>query len=73
MRESIQVETIRCERCVSKIAGALAPIKGIHEARIELGTSSVIVDYDDAARQAVTSALEDAGFDIIARSELAPA
>lgn len=70
MRESITVETIRCERCVSKIAGALAPIKGINEARVELGTSSVVVDYDDEQQGAITSALEAAGFDITARREI---
>jgi copper chaperone CopZ len=71
MRESIRVEQIRCERCVSKLATALGPIKGLNEARIEMGTSSVIVDYDDGMRATVDDALTGAGFDIVERHELA--
>lgn len=71
MRESLQIEMIRCERCVSKIAGALAPIKGINEARIEIGTSSLIVDYDAAALEPMEQALDDAGFEIVARRDVA--
>lgn len=71
MRETIRIEQIRCERCVSKLAGALAPLKGLNEARIEMGTSSVIVDYDDGLRESVDAALQGAGFKILERRELA--
>lgn len=67
MRESIQLDHIRCERCVQKLASALGPLKGVREARVEMGTSSVIVDYDDAAKAEVDEALTGAGFDIVAR------
>lgn len=70
MRESIRIEQIRCERCVSKLATALGPLKGINEARIEMGTSSVIVDYDDGGQASVDAALIGAGFRIIERTEL---
>lgn len=73
MRETIRIEQIRCERCVSKLATALAPIKGLAEARIEIGTSSVIVDYADGLRDTVDRALRGAGFEIVERRELAPA
>jgi len=70
MRESIRVEQIRCERCVSKLATALGPLKGLHEARIEMGTSSVIVEYEDDVRDALDAALTGAGFKILERREL---
>lgn len=71
MRESLTIQQIRCERCVNKIAQALGVLKGLNEARIEMGTSSVIVDYDDEIAGEVTGALEGAGFVITERRELA--
>lgn len=73
MRARIQIETIRCEKCVAKIAGALAPMKGIHEARVELGTSSLVVDYDEAIRAELDRALESAGFAVLSHEPLAAA
>lgn len=70
MRESIHVQQIRCERCVTRMAQALAPLKGLNEARVEIGTSSVIVDYDEALRPELDAALTGAGFDIVSREEL---
>lgn len=52
------------------MAQALAPLKGLNEARVEIGTSSVIVDYDDALRPEIDAALRGAGFDIVSREEL---
>lgn len=71
MYESIQLQQIRCERCVSRLAEHLAPLKGIDEARVEMGTSSVIVRYDDAAREPLDAALVAAGFTIVGRHALA--
>jgi copper chaperone CopZ len=67
MRESITLEKIRCERCVSRLAEALAPLSGINDARVELGTSSVIVDYDEAQAAELDAALGKAGFTIMSR------
>jgi copper chaperone CopZ len=67
MRERISIEQIRCERCVSRLAEHLAPLKGINDARIEMGTSAVVVDYDDEQRDALDSALVKAGFTITGR------
>lgn len=68
MRESIQLDQIRCERCVSRLATAIAPLKGLHDARVEMGTSSVVVEYDDQARTELDEALTGAGFRIVSRT-----
>lgn len=73
MRETIQVDQIRCERCITKLAAALAPLKGLTEARVEMGTSSVVVEYDPSMREALDSALTAAGFEIVQRRVLSPA
>ena len=71
MRERIQLDQIRCERCVSRLAEHLGPLKGLNDARIELGTSSVIVDYDDDQREALDAALAKASFRVVEREQLA--
>lgn len=68
MRESITLERIKCERCVSRLAEALAPLRGINEARVEIGTSSVIVDYEDATTDELNQAIKKAGFTVISRT-----
>lgn len=70
MRERIQLDQIRCERCVSRLAEHLAPLKGINDARIEMGSSSVVIDYDDEQRDALENALSAANFRIVEREEL---
>lgn len=70
MRERIQLDQIRCERCVSRLAEGLAPLRGISDARIEMGTSSVVVEYDDEQRDALDAALVGANFRIVARETL---
>lgn len=70
MRERIQLEQIRCERCVSRLAEHLAPLKGLHDARIEMGTSSIVVEYDDEQREALDQALTGASFRIVERETL---
>lgn len=68
MRESIQVEQIRCERCVTRLATELSPVSGVNEARVELGTSSIMIDYDDAQQPEIDAAIKRAGFTIVQRT-----
>lgn len=70
MRERITIEQIRCERCVSRLAEHLAPLKGLNDARIEMGSSSIVVDYDDELREALDAALAKADFRIVEREQL---
>lgn len=46
-------------------------MKGLRDARIEMGTSSIVVEYDDEQREALDAALHKANFKIISRDELA--
>ncbi|MCW2925477.1 MAG: hypothetical protein JWM98_2881 [Thermoleophilia bacterium] len=71
MRERIQIDQIRCERCVARLTEHLAPLRGLHDARIEMGTSSIVVEYDDEQREALDAALHAANFKVVQREELA--
>ncbi len=70
MRERITLEQIRCERCVSRLAEHLGPLKGLNDARIEIGSSSIVVDYGDEQREALDKAIYDANFKVTERVEL---
>lgn len=71
MRERIRLDQIRCERCVSRLAEGLAPLKGLNDARIEMGSSSIVVDYDEEQREALDRAIEGASFRIVEREVVA--
>ncbi len=62
MQETIRLATIPCECKIGKLAAALAPIKGINDIRVQVGTQSLICDYDDAARDALYAAIAASGF-----------
>ncbi|MCW2928780.1 MAG: hypothetical protein JWM86_2748 [Thermoleophilia bacterium] len=72
MRERIRLEQIRCEKCVSRLAEHLGPLKGLNDARIEMGTSSIVVDYDDEQREALDAAIYKANFKVVEREALTP-
>jgi copper chaperone CopZ len=72
MREKIQLDQIRCERCVTRLTGELSPIEGLTEARVEMGTSSVIVDYDEASGPQLEQAFRKGGFQVVFRQPLEP-
>ena len=72
MRERITLDQIRCERCVSRLAEHLAPLKGLNDARIEMGSSSIVVDYDDELRDDLDAALAKADFRVVEREPLEP-
>lgn len=70
MRESIQLDQIRCERCVARLTTELSAVEGLNEARVEMGTSSIIVDYDDSSAEQLQAAIRKGGFGIVQRTEL---
>lgn len=61
--DTIQVTGVRCERCVGRLAAALAGHDGLDSANANL-MGQVMVSYDDAitSRQALVEAMAKAGF-----------
>ncbi len=70
MRESLELDQLRCTSSTARLAQALAPVKGIHDARVQIGHSSLLVEYDDDARGRLDAALDAAGFTIVSRREV---
>lgn len=61
--ETISVPEVHCGHCVSSIEGALKPMEGVSDAKVDLDTKSVTVTYDDdVERDAIVKAIEDQGY-----------
>jgi copper chaperone CopZ len=62
--ETIEVEGIRCERCVQKLAIALGGVEGLAGASANL-MGDVTIAYDTPeVRSAAVAAIEAAGFSV---------
>lgn len=61
--ETLQVNGIRCERCVYRLAGALEGHEGLEQATANL-MGQVHLEWDDERtdREAIVAALSKAGF-----------
>lgn len=62
--ETISVPEVHCGHCVGSIEGALKPMEGVSDAKVDLDTKSVTVTYEDSAveRDAIVKAIEDQGY-----------
>jgi copper chaperone len=64
--ETIAVPEIHCHHCRASIEGALAPVDGVRQARVDVDARTVTVTYDDAAvgRDALVRAIKDQGYEV---------
>ena len=61
--ETIQVNGIRCERCVARLGGALRAHGGIEAANANLmGQVTLTWDEERTSREAILDAMAKAGF-----------
>jgi copper chaperone CopZ len=61
--ETIEVSGIRCERCVSRLAGALTGHDGLEAANANLmGRLTLAWDDERTTREALLDAIAQAGF-----------
>jgi copper chaperone CopZ len=61
--ETIQVNGIRCERCVARLAGALTGHEGLEAANANLmGQVTLVWDDEQTTRDALLEAMAKAGF-----------
>ena len=65
--ETIQVNGIRCERCVNRLAGALTGQDGLESANANLmGQVTLVWDDEHTTREALLQAMAQGGFREIA-------
>jgi copper chaperone CopZ len=61
--ETLQVNGVRCEKCIGRLAGALRGHEGLEYANANL-MGQVVLSWDDerTSRDAIVDALRKAGF-----------
>jgi len=61
--ETLQVNGVRCEKCIGRLAGALRGHEGLEYANANL-MGQVVLSWDDerTSREAILEALRTAGF-----------
>jgi copper chaperone len=64
--ETIAVPEIHCDHCRSSIEGALRPLAGVSDARVDVPARTVTVVYDEStlARAELVRAIEDQGYQV---------
>lgn len=71
MQERIVIDQLRCENCVNRLAGNFSTCRRNQRCPSQLGTSTVVIDYDDSSKDAVDAAIKKSGFEIIERNPVA--
>jgi copper chaperone len=63
---TISVPEIHCDHCKHSIEGALAPLPGVHSARVDIEARTVTVEVDLARvdRGQLVAAIEEQGYSV---------
>jgi copper chaperone len=60
----MMVEGMGCEGCVASVTKAVRSAAPAAEVHVDLGSGRVTIENADAAREALKSAIEKAGYDV---------
>lgn len=62
--KTIIIEGMRCQHCVQAVKTALEAVEGVAAVEVDLTAKKATVE-GAATNQALTTAIEDSGFDVI--------
>ena len=62
MPTTYSVPEISCDHCRSTIEGALTPLDGVHDVKVDIDAKTVTVEGGNSDE--VVSTLEDAGYEV---------
>ena len=62
----LNVQGMSCGHCVKAIEGSVGELQGINEVKVDLGTSQVIVAFDESKVTvgAIKEVIENQGYDV---------
>ena len=65
--ETIQVQGMSCQHCVSSVEGAVGGLDGVDTVNVRLQEGKVDVAFDEgkAKLNDITEAIEDQGYDVV--------
>ncbi|WP_040979572.1 copper chaperone CopZ [Oceanobacillus jeddahense] len=65
--ETIQVQGMSCQHCVSSVEGAVGGLDGVDTVNVHLQEGKVDVSFDEGKVKLndITEAIEDQGYDVV--------
>jgi copper chaperone len=61
--EIVEVSGMTCEHCVRAVREAALEVAGVHDAQVELAAGRVTVQGHDIEREALRTAIVEAGYE----------
>lgn len=61
---TLTVPDMTCDHCVRAVTAGVAPLAGVTDVHVDLATKQVTVTGTGIDRDAVVTAIDDAGFDV---------
>ncbi len=61
---TFQIEGMSCEHCVAAVSGALSALPGVEEVEVDLAAGTAVVSGAVPDEDAVSEALEEAGYEL---------
>ena len=65
LTETLTIDGMSCAHCVASVRAALESVPGVVVRTVEIGSATVDMDPDQASPEALSEAIEDAGFDVV--------
>lgn len=66
--ETIQIDGMGCNHCVSAVRTALEQVEGVEIEQVEIGTARVRYEASADRRQALDDAIRNAGYEPVAHT-----
>ena len=62
---TLKIEGMSCQHCVMAVKKAVDSINGVNSSDVEVGSAKVTYDESSANREAITAAIQGAGYKIV--------
>lgn len=62
---NLRISGMNCGHCVGAVQKALAKVDGVEVGKVEIGSAAIRLDPARATIDAVRSAVEDAGYEVV--------
>ncbi len=63
--ETLKIEGMSCNHCVSSVNKALSSTEGVEVKNVEIGKAEVSYDADKVTHEQLVEAIEDIGFEVV--------
>ena len=68
--ETLNIEGMSCNHCVSSVTNALSAAKGVKVDSVEIGKASVTYDTTQVTHEELVAAVEEIGFSVNTNSKI---